>query len=817
MTFKKFCEELNRGKTEEDVKYSFAKHFGISKYNTSDRHDLYTPQVLFEFKHNKNLENLKSRATVLAQTLYYVRRLKYGFTDKQIPPVLCIADKNEVIITNTLLWKEFTTDKDEKYDWDLAPSNPDTNLIDDLSKTKELRNIHIFKFHHEKEYELLYEKLSGYLSAQLQLPLGDKKLITEENFEDVYNYWNLNFGEDVRNGLKSSRYFISDIQKGRTHIDKRENKIIFVFENGEQKIKKILLHKYEYFWSIYEKVSNQELIRNIYAKLDRLTDEELRRFQGEFFTPLKFAKKGLDYLEKTLGKKWWRKNYRIWDMAAGTGNLQYHLHSEAYEKTYLSTIHHEDIVHCKKLFPGANVFHYDYLNDDVENIFANGTLPFDKTWKLPQKLRDDLANPKLKWVIIINPPFATSQPGKLQKAKYKADVSDTKVRKVMHKEDLGEVSRELFAQFLFRIKEEFRGKSAHLGLFSKLKYLNATNDQKFRDNVFHFTFENGFMFSSVNFDGTSRASQFPVGFLVWDLTKPKRIEDQKIILDVFDTDVEKIARKHILVEHRDRFLSKWVERPKGIKTFPPIGSAIYIKVGKDVRDRISENFLGSLMCCGNDIQQQNLTALFSGPQASAGSHSITPEIFEQSMVIHTVRRLPKADWINDRDQFLQANKKLSRSFINDCVVWSLFSKSNETVAMKDVVYEKKTFQIPNNFFPFRIQELKKWKITDREIKKSLSDGENRFVSEWLKEQTISREANAVLEAGKDIYKFYFEHFTELNTGKFKIHTWDAGWWQIRQALLEQNLGEELLEELKSKHNTLKEKLLPEVYEYGFLT
>ena len=152
MNYKNFCQDLNNGHTEEDIKSSFAKHFGI-KYDTSDRFDLYTPQVLFEFKYDKNFENLKSRATMLAQTLYYVHRLKFGLTDKQIPPILCLADKNEVIITETLLWKDFTTDAKEEYDWDLAPSIPDEKLIEDLSNTKELKNIHIYKIHNEKEYE----------------------------------------------------------------------------------------------------------------------------------------------------------------------------------------------------------------------------------------------------------------------------------------------------------------------------------------------------------------------------------------------------------------------------------------------------------------------------------------------------------------------------------------------------------------------------------------------------------------------------------------------------------------------------------------
>lgn len=57
----------------------------------------------------------------------------------------------------------------------------------------------------------------------------------------------------------------------------------------------------------------------------------------------------------------------------------------------------------------------------------------------------------------------------------------------MHDLDLGEVSRELFVQFIFRIQKEIP--KAHLGLFSKIKYLNATNDEKFRSKIFEFAFQ----------------------------------------------------------------------------------------------------------------------------------------------------------------------------------------------------------------------------------------------------------------------------------------------------------------------------------------
>ncbi len=94
------------------------------------------------------------------------------------------------------------------------------------------------------------------------------------------------------------------------------------------------------------------------------------------------------------------------------------------------------------------------------------------------------------------------------------------------------------------------------------------------------------------------------------------------------------------------------------------------------------------MCKGNDFQNQNFTALVSAPYVSAGAFSVTPDNFEKSMVIHAVRRIPKATWINDRNQFLQPKQKLSQEFINDCVLYSLFSNSNATSALKDVVYEK---------------------------------------------------------------------------------------------------------------------------------
>ena len=242
----KFFISINRGKTEEDIKYAFAKFFDIS-YDTSDQHDLYTPRVLFEFKFDKNFANLKTRSQIIAQTLYYVRRLKFhGYIDKPIPPILCLADQNEAILTETSDWRAFYNDTNEKYDWDLAPSMPDKQLVQDISETNLAHDIHIYKISDPTAFGIFSEQLTNYLKNQIKFAFEDKKVITEENFEEVFNYWNKIFGDSVRNGFKTSRYFVSDIKKDNTTFFKEQSKAFFrVGAAGEIKEKKVL---YQFEW-----------------------------------------------------------------------------------------------------------------------------------------------------------------------------------------------------------------------------------------------------------------------------------------------------------------------------------------------------------------------------------------------------------------------------------------------------------------------------------------------------------------------------------------------------------------------------------------
>ena len=814
-TFPSFSKSLLKARTEEEVKHAYAEHFGLD-YDTEFRHDLYSPQVFFEFKFSRSLQKRETRAAVLAQVMYYVRRLRLGYADKVIPPVICVADGDQAFLTDTIKWRKFYG-SESRYDWELAPSTPDGKLVSDLAAFAETDSIKVFNVLDQAEYELFSQRLAHFRATQLAFDFRVKKLITEENFEEVFDYWNKCFGDSVRNGTKSSRYFLCDIQPGRSLYNRNENKVVFLVGPEEKRPKKILPKEYEWFWSNYEKVTDTAAIRNIIAKADRLTDEPIRRFTGEFFTPVHFARKAHTYLERVIGPKWWTKNYRLWDMAAGTGNLEWFLPADAYPSIYLSTLHHEDAQHCRRLFPGATVFQYDYLNDDVESVFDGQSL-FDAPRRRPDKLAHDLLNPDLKWIIFINPPFATSQ-----KAGYsgesKKSVSDTKIRPLMHQWGLGEVSRELFAQFLFRIRQEFAGKQAHLGLFSTLKYLNSNNDQKVRDKVFQFTFEDGFVFSSANFSGTQQANPFPVGFLIWDLAKPRKLEMQRMEVTVLDDDTSKIGRKWIVAEHRSRFLSKWIDRLPATEVFPPLGSAISVKGDNgDVRDRVAKGFLASLMCKGNDVQNYNNVALLSGPYVSAGALSIVPENFDKAMVVHAVRKNVRKNWLNDRDQFLQPSEKPGLSFVRRCAVWNLFADSNHTASLRNVAYKGETFQVVNHFFPFKVSTVKKWETSDSEIARSLArDNDDRFVATWLSEQKLDSASEELLELGRSVYRVFFKEFKDLPTSKYKVEHWDAGWWQIKRCLVEAGLESEGLEQIEAIKKQIGPKICDEAMELGIIS
>ena len=532
-----------------------------------------------------------------------------------------------------------------------------------------------------------------------------------------------------------------------------------------------------------------------------------KRYLGEFYTPFAFAKKSIEFINKAINIEELKSGkYRIWDMACGKGNLEYYLDKSFHKYLYMSTIDKEDIEYCKSKFKNASVFQYDYLNDEIE--LKNQIFNYKK---IPKKLKSDLKNKNLNWLIFINPPYATSQVAGTN-SKSKKNVSHSSIRNIMHENKLGEASRELSAQFMFRINKEFiNGKNIYLAIFSKTNYIKSNNNEKFREYICNYKFINGFVFSSSNFESTSKTTPFPVSFIIWKISNKYNIKKEKIKLPVFNNKCKKIGKKNFTVIDKNKLLNKWIKRVRNIYTFVPLSSAIKVKTsGKDIRDKICDGFIGSLMSCGSDLQKQNLTAIFSAPQSSAGSFSITKENFEKAMIIHAVRRITKVDWLNGGDQFVIPKgdfEELSEKFKFDCIIWSLFSNSNQTVSMNNVFYKNKYYKIENQFYPFDYKEVSSGcNFFDYD------NNDKRFVNEYLKnkEKIMTKESADLINIGKELYQFFYRNIEKFDLKKFEISLWDAGFWQIRKSLKDAKIGLNILKELKLKRDIVRDNIFVEI-------
>ena len=140
----------------------------------------------------------------------------------------------------------------------------------------------------------------------------------------------------------------------------------------------------------------------------------------------------------------------------------------------------------------------------------------------------------------------------------------------------------------------------------------------------------------------------------------------------------------------------------------------------------------------------------------------------------------------------------------------LFNGSNLTASANDLEWNGKKWTIVNHFIPFTEEEVN---APDR--------FESDFMVQYLKDKTLSAEAQAVLQKGKELWQAYFSQ-TDVRAVReeLKLNRADVGWYQIRKALQARNASGDFppvsFKAFEEAYKTLGEKLQPMVYELGFL-
>lgn len=746
------------------------------------------------------------------------------------------------------------------FNWNVRPSDHESKEFKQLyAESKSIIESQSLLFYFSKDNKALKDFIkTNFILENAHI---NRQKIDKNNFVNIYLRWQ----EEVKDCIDvnwenlakqykilDSDFYLADLLSSEnktltqklqvilqsTHYELlRSKNDVGLFSSTKAEFKTHLKTKHEQFWNRYERPPKEEYWDYIIERRDLLVPQNLREYQGAFFTPRIWVEKSQEYLAKTLGESY-QEEYYIWDLAAGTGNLLVGL-SDKY-KIYASTLYKSDVdVMIQRIQRAnlnlleSNVFVFDFLNDalpcvlhkEKQDLCFNCKNFDENTSKIPKSLINILQDSKKreKLIIYINPPYAEASS---YKEKSKAKVANQTMVFEKYQTKVGKESlNELFAQFFIRIHEEIP--SCTLAQFSKLKIVQSDKFLKFR-TIFLAKFLKGFIVPSFSFDNVNGG--FPIGFMVWNLDNKTKIK--KVSLDVFNENQQSLGKKSFRVSNEKKTLRKWRE-------------SFY-------DDSIAQA-IAEIIIVGPTMQSNNNTFITTQAKESYVKKGMVAKITQNNLIHFTiyfaVRHSIPATWLNDRDQFLYPNEMWEKDseFQNDCLVFTLFHGQNRISAKEGV----------NHFIPFSESEVEvkeafeshfmykfikgKIKLASSQNSKSIQKALFAIESTSFipsKPLIFSDEAKAVFEAGRKIWQYYhstFEKIPEIHTQHkedfYKNYNPNASLYDIKGYFqgFKESKGKskmnarsldsaynDLIADLRYALDKLAKKIKPKIYEYGFL-
>ena len=694
---------------EEDLKnhiaHDFFKGFDVSTMGKIDFCVSYRAKTLFQAIHFLWAEAKRgNRADIVESFVQLILTIgKERTFENELPPLFLGAfDCAKIAFIPYYEIMDIFSQND--FNWNVAPSDHSTKEFKqlyakskDVSESKKLQ----FDFEHDSK------ELQSFIKENFSLSNEHihKIQITKNNFTIVYQKWLLGVKGSIsidwelakNAGILDADFYLADLLSlenqslidklfvvlRKTHYEFNKTMTFMGTEQRDIASFKDNQESHQQFWNIYERPPKEVYWDYIIDRRDLLVPLDIRERKGAFFTPQVWAMKAHAYLADVLGEDW-QSEYVVWDCAAGTGNLFASLTEP--RNFYASTLDKADVEIMKELARNKHlpllenhVFQCDFLNDCLLDKPCNqhkeridSTCKNCRESKVPKALQKILQDEekRKRLIIFINPPYAEATSGKTPAGtgENKSGVSIENAIYEKYKDSMGKASNELFAQFFFRIYNEIP--DCILASFSKLKYLNSSNFIKFRE-TFKAKFKKGFMIPAHTFDNVQ--GQFPIGFLIWDLSQ--KVKFRVVKLDIFDMK-DKFVRKKKFYSRLNKYksLNQWWVHFKDTKT----------------------TNLGMLSSYPSDFQNQQKVCMLSRPNARY-CLDFTQNNLTIFAIYFAVRHCIKATWINDRDQFLMPNKEWAKDkeFQNDCLAFMLFHGQNRITSKEGI----------NHFIPFSETEV----------------------------------------------------------------------------------------------------------------
>ena len=799
-------ETLQKATSEEDVKAAYIKALGLKNVQRN-LIDIQTKEVWFEAKSGSR----RSVYFMFTQLLNYVWvALKDG---EDIPPFLCVVDSVKAALMKTEVALPLLKDRSVDIKWGKSASDVTPEALDVVSQ---FIGTHFVTFRIEtQEREFIDTVKAAIKSGEII-----RTQITPDNLKQVFDRWVDMIGREIT-GVTEDEYallFFADVMSDGTVSTHEHLSAELIHRNGrpafllEGRVCNLgSLDGYHRFWAIYDRPPKAEYRNYLLERRDSLIPYDERAFKGAFYTPLHIVDKAYDLLNSVLGANW-QRDYIVWDMCCGVGNLETK-HANP-RNVFMSTLDQPDVdvMAAAKTCRAATRFQYDYLNDDIAD---DGSIDYSLSGKIPQNLCDAIAaakEGKKKFLVLINPPYAEAtnadNTAKGSKIENKTGVAKTRWAKCGMSR-YGRCSNELFAQFFTRITTELP--NAVLASFSTLKYVNSQTFETFRKE-WSAKYLGGFVVHSKAFDGLK--GDFPIGFLVWQTGTGAF--PSSISCEVLDKTGKAIGEKTFYNIPNDQLLTNWITRPKPSDTLcVPLTNAIEPpkSARRDQRGtKWSDGAIGFLCTGTNDMQNTNYVYVLSSGASRGHGLFVNEDNISCAAIVFAVEHLISHTWVNHNDQFLIPSGELPEEFKLDCLVYMLFHGKNLTASANDLEWNGKKWSIVNYFIPFTEDEVD---APDR--------FESDFMVRYLAGRSLSQEADAVLAAGREIWREYFKRLSSIGYDireKFKLNRADVGWYQIRQSL--KAYGESAegrptdFSAFESAYASLSAKLRPQVYSLGFL-
>ena len=808
MARSKFYELIKNAKIEKDVEHVYTQ--GISLYfpgvdiehtfacdalvDTKNRQGKLL-KLIIEYKFDEDFQSRTMRAKVIAQVLFYMKR--FELNGMILPNVAMVGDINECFVFHT---NDIISYLDEDIDWTTAPSQAHINNPELVMKLAQDENINPFVFVVDENFSFkdVADKIYD-LSANIQRYVH----VTEHNIATIFEYFT---NRVITNKKKVSAndlvaVFMGVITKNENYYKHPMKKNVLVTPLGDVKING---EGYDAFFSYFNRnYTPQEKMRFTEIS-DRLIEDTNRRNKGEFYTPTLFVDYAHDMIAKQFGEDW-KENYVVWDNSCGSKNLTRDYH---FKELYCSTLEQAELDISAHYNKEATSFQFDFLNDSLD--------------KLPKGLLEAFEQNK-PIIFFMNPPYGTAGN---QDETSKAGIADTKVRQSMHNEGYGASSENLQHQFIYRIikiKQKYNLTDIHIAMFTKPIYLTGERQMNFLDFICdNFTFIDGCLFQASNFSNVSGA--WGITFNMWGCgyQKNRNYFIHKLI-NCEQGEIITFGTKEIYNLKGLKSAKLWCkEQIKGLKTFEEINlkNALVIR-DKNTRGR---NFVGNLGYFLNDkgsiSHNVSYVALFSAAFGNGNGHGLSADNFTRCTSLFAARKLVVGNWINDKDEYKMPNTEhpLWQEFENDSIVYSLFNTSSNQSSLRQVEYKGKLWDIKNEFFWMSREEMMSLanENGNDHCYQDANVSSDRYVYNLLQGITLSEEAQAVLDKACELVRKTFKYrmmFDEDNEN-YQICNWDCGWYQIKA--LAKEYAKEDLEEFKVLYKKLADKMLPMVYEVGFL-